>query len=66
MEVFIDIMIALSLFVVLATLGAGIYSLARGGVFNAKWGNRLMRYRVTGQAVAIGVLLLGFWYKGTH
>ncbi len=66
MEIFIDILIALSLFVVLATLGVGIFGLARGGEFNAKWGNRLMRYRVTAQAVAIGVLLLGFWYKGTH
>ena len=66
MEIFINVMIALALFVVLAVLGLGIFSVARGGEFNAKWGNRLMRYRVTAQAVAIGVLLLGFWYKATH
>jgi Hypoxia induced protein conserved region len=66
MEIFINVAICLALFVVLAILGLGIYSVARGGEFNAKWGNRLMRYRVAGQAVAVGVLILGFWYKATH
>ena len=66
MEIFIDVMIALALLTVLVSLGLGVFSLARGGEFNAKWGNRFMRWRVTSQAVAIGVLLLGFWWKGTH
>ncbi|CAN5254854.1 hypothetical protein BH09PSE2_BH09PSE2_26020 [soil metagenome] len=66
MEIFIDVMIALSLLAVVVILGLGIFSVARGGDFNAKWGNRFMRWRVTGQAVAIGVLMLGFWWKATH
>ena len=66
MEIFIDILIALSLLAVLVSLGLGIFSVARGGDFNAKWGNRFMRWRVGGQAVAIGVLMLGFWWKATH
>ena len=66
MEIFINIAITLALLTVLASLGLGIFSLARGGEFNAKWGNRFMRWRVTSQAVAIGVLLLGFWWKAAH
>ena len=66
MEIFINIAITLALLTVLGSLGLGIFSLARGGEFNAKWGNRFMRWRVTSQAVAIGVLLLGFWWKATH
>ena len=66
MEIFINIMITLALLTVLVSLGLGVFSLARGGAFNEKWGNRFMRWRVTSQAVAIGVLLLGFWWKATH
>lgn len=46
---------------ILATLGflvVGIYSLARGGEFAQKNSNKLMRYRVTAQAVAVALLVL--------
>lgn len=66
MQVVIYIAVAVSLLVVLGTLGLGIVSVARGGAFNEKWGNRFMRWRVTAQAVAIGVILFGFWYTGSH
>ena len=66
MQVFIYILIAVSLLVVLGTLGLGIVSVARGGAFNEKWGNRFMRWRVTAQAVSIAVILLGFWWTGAH
>ena len=47
-----------------ATLGAlvwGLIAMARGGEFNAKWSNKMMRYRVLFQAIAIAVfaVLLG-------
>jgi len=48
-------------FVLLAILGvlvAGVVSVAKGGEFNRKYSNRLMRWRVLLQAVAIGLLLL--------
>ena len=60
------ILIAVSLLVVLGTLGLGIVSVARGGDFNRKWGNRFMRWRVTAQAISIGIILFGFWYTGAH
>ncbi|NRA28732.1 MAG: twin transmembrane helix small protein [Parvularculaceae bacterium] len=39
-------------------LGLGIYSLARGGEFAAKNSNKLMRYRVAAQAVAVALLVI--------
>lgn len=44
-----------------ATLGAlvwGLIAMARGGEFNAKWSNKMMRYRVLLQAVALAVFAL--------
>jgi hypothetical protein len=59
-------MTALSLLIVLAlvlTLGflfTGVLSMFKGGEFNKKYGNRLMRGRVAVQAVAIGLIGL-YW-----
>lgn len=36
----------------------GIGGFAKGGEFNRKNGNRLMRYRIYGQAVAIALILI--------
>lgn len=52
---------ALSLLVVLATLGLGLYGFARGGELNGRWGNRLMGWRVKTQAIAVAVLMLCAW-----
>lgn len=44
-----------------ATVGAlvwGLIAMARGGEFNAKWSNKMMRYRVLFQAVALAVFAL--------
>lgn len=60
---FLDILIAISLMVVLATLGMGIYALVRGGDYAMKNSNKFMRWRVTSQAVAIGLLLLALLLK---
>jgi len=42
---------------VVAVLLVGVFAMARGGAFNAKYSNKLMRARVALQALAI--LLLG-------
>ncbi len=44
----------------LAVLIAGIFAMARGGEFNRKWGNLLMRARVASQALAIVLLFALF------
>lgn len=41
---------------VVAVLGAGVVSMLRGGRFNRRYGNKLMRWRVGLQALAIALL----------
>ncbi len=43
----------------LGILGLGLFSMVRGGDFNAKWGNRIMRWRIMAQAFAIAMFALG-------
>ncbi len=51
--------------VVVVILMIGIGSLARGGDFNRRHSNRLMRYRVAAQAVAV-LLIVGFaWWNSS-
>ena len=49
---------AVAAIIVLGILMVGIGGFAKGGAFNAKHGNRIMRYRIIAQAVAVGLILL--------
>lgn len=49
---------ALACFVVLVILMIGIGGFARGGEFNRKHANRIMRYRIIGQAIAVALILI--------
>ena len=51
--------VAGSVLLVLVILMIGIGGFAKGGEFNRKHGNRLMRYRIIAQAVAV-LLILAF------
>jgi hypothetical protein len=51
--------------VVMAILLTGIGGFARGGEFNRKHGNRMMRWRLYAQAVAIVILLLFVWWRAS-
>lgn len=42
---------------VLVILMIGIGGFGKGGEFNRKYGNRLMRYRIIAQAVAVALIL---------
>lgn len=53
-------LIGLSLAAVLMSLFAGVFAMSRGGAFNDRWGNLLMRLRVVTQGIAVGLLLLFF------
>jgi hypothetical protein len=67
MSLFLFVVAIAAMLAVVAVLFAGVVSMARGGEFNARWGNRLMRWRVMLQAVAIVALLLVVWaVKGHH
>ncbi len=54
------VVIGLALASVLAALALGVLSMARGGEFNAKYGNKLMRARVIAQFVALALMVLAF------
>ena len=49
--------------VVLVILMIGIGGFARGGEFNKRNANRLMRLRIAAQAVAIALILLFVWLR---
>lgn len=55
------IIAAIAAFGVLIILMIGIGGFARGGDFNRKHANRLMRYRIAAQALAV-VLIVAFAY----
>jgi hypothetical protein len=54
--VFTLLIIALAL--VVGILFLGLFSMARGGEFNRKYGNMFMRFRVAAQLVAIVLVLI--------
>ena len=64
---FSDPMTALVIIAVLVVLGilmVGIGGFAKGGEFNRKHANRVMRYRLIAQAVAVALVLLLVWMRG--
>ena len=48
----------LAMLAVVATLFIGLIGMARGGRFNARWGNVLMRWRVALQGLAVVILII--------
>jgi hypothetical protein len=49
--------------VVLVILAIGIGGFAKGGEFNRKHANRLMRYRIAAQALAVLVIVIFAWSR---
>ena len=54
----IIILLAVTLAAVVIVLLTGVAGMARGGDFNAKYGNKLMRLRVILQGLAVVLFLL--------
>jgi len=59
MSIFFFILGGLFAILTLATLMTGVVGMGKGGAFNEKYGNKLMRYRVIFQGCAIGCFVLG-------
>lgn len=49
---------------VVAILALGIGGFARGGDFNRRHANRLMRYRIAAQGVAVVLIVAFAWLRG--
>jgi len=52
------VVVAVAVCVVVVILAIGIGGFAKGGDFNRKHANRLMRYRIAAQAVAVVLILI--------
>ena len=56
--------IALAMLAVLAILATGIGGFAKGGDWNRRHGNRMMRWRMIAQAGAVALIMLFVWLGG--
>ena len=57
------LLIPISLIAVLAVLGTGIYAMFKGGDFNKKYSNKLMRLRITLQFIAIVIIMTALYFS---
>jgi|TARA_B100000035_G_scaffold73248_2_gene60527 hypothetical protein len=59
--VFYYILIPISIAAVAFVLATGIYSMMKGGEFNRKYSNKLMRLRILLQFIAILIIMLAVY-----
>jgi Hypoxia induced protein conserved region len=64
MSTFFIICMVIAMVALLVVLVTGILSMAKGGAFNTKYGNKLMQARVYLQALALIMLVLAFMSSG--
>ena len=57
----LTVILAIAMIAVLGVLIMGIYGMGRGGAFNRKYGNLLMRWRIILQLAAVGLMVLIFY-----
>jgi len=57
------VIVVVSVLVVLLILMVGIGGMAKGGEFNRKNANRLMRWRIIAQAVAVVLILIFVFFR---
>jgi len=60
------IVLMLSMLAVLGVLFWGVFSMARGGEYNAKWSNKIMRYRVLLQGIALIIFVVVLLMAGRN
>lgn len=58
------LLVVLAVLIVLGILLAGIGTFGKGGDFNRRHANRIMRWRVAAQFVAVALILLYVWLRG--
>jgi len=57
--------VVLAMLSVVVVLVIGLAGFAAGGEFNRKYGNKLMRMRIAFQFVAVGLIMLYIFVRGT-
>ena len=58
-----QIILTVALLAVASILGWGVLTMARGGEYNVKNSNRIMRYRIIFQAIALIMILGLMWWQ---
>lgn len=59
------VVVAIAVLIVLGILLTGIGGFAKGGDFNKKHANKIMRYRIYAQAVAVVLILVFVLVRGS-
>ncbi|MBJ6372699.1 twin transmembrane helix small protein [Sedimentitalea arenosa] len=59
------LVIILAVCAVVVVLMIGIGGFAKGGAFNQKYGNKMMQLRILAQAIAVVLILLYIWLRGS-
>jgi hypothetical protein len=57
-------LVIFAILAVLVVLMIGLGAFTKGGEFNKKYANKLMRYRIIGQAIAIALILIFVALRG--
>tara|TARA_A100001035_G_scaffold145199_1_gene114181 strand:- start:666 stop:869 length:204 start_codon:yes stop_codon:yes gene_type:complete len=55
------LLIPISFLAVVGVLSIGLYGMFKGGEFNKKYSNKMMRMRITLQFVALVILMTTLW-----
>ena len=56
LSVLLKVLVGIALVATVGALVAGVVAMARGGSFDARWGNKLMRLRIVAQGAAVALL----------
>ncbi len=56
LSVLLKVLVGIALVATVGALVAGVVAMARGGSFDARWGNKLMRLRIIAQGAAVALL----------
>lgn len=60
------IVLLLALLALVVVLFWGIITMARGGEYNARWSNKIMRYRVVMQGIALLIFIVILLMAGSN
>jgi hypothetical protein len=60
---FDQLILVVALCSVVGILFWGVFTMARGGAYNIKNSNRIMRYRIIFQAIALLIILGLMWHR---
>lgn len=63
MSMVLSVLLALTLVALVVVLLFGVGAMSKGGEFNRKYGNKMMRLRVALQAVAVVIIVAMFFFR---